>query len=295
MIEPFNLADLGFHSATHIHLVSEAERIAYRLRALYLGDVDYYPSPWQGLLRWPYINSLHQRLDPNRAWTLDELEAMDLSPPGPVPGKHSPGGPPKKRIMHRPESGETTHFSIVDRWGNAVANTYTLNGRFGSGVTIAGAGVLMNNEMDDFSIKPGVPNYYGLVGSQANAIEPGKRMLSSMSPTIVTRDGELYMVLGSPGGSRIPTSVIQVISNVIDFGMPLEQAVAAPRFHAQYRPDKIRIEYRTLGHYVRHDLEALGHKFYFKPRIGNIQAVIMENGRLSGVSDHRGAGHAIGY
>jgi gamma-glutamyltranspeptidase/glutathione hydrolase len=215
---------------------------------------------------------------------------MDLTPPGRVPTR-----PPRTRIMHGRESGQTTHFSIVDRWGNAVANTYTLNGRFGSGVTIDGAGFLMNNEMDDFSVKPGVPNLYGLVGSEANAIEPGKRMLSSMSPTIVTRDGNLFMVVGSPGGSRIPTSVIQVISNVIDFGMPLDEAVAAPRFHTQYLPDKIRIEFQTLEHFVRHDLESLGHHFYFKPRIGNIQAILKDGGRLTGVSDHRGAGRAIGY
>jgi gamma-glutamyltranspeptidase/glutathione hydrolase len=149
--------------------------------------------------------------------------------------------------------------------------------------------------MDDFSIKPGVPNLYGLVGSEANAIEPGKRMLSSMSPTIVTRDGGLFVVLGSPGGSRIPTSVIQVISNVIDFRMPLEEAVAEPRFHAQYLPEKIRIEYRTLEHFTRHDLESLGHAFYFKPPLGDVQAILKENGRLTGVSDHRGAGRAIGY
>jgi len=260
MIEPLNIADLKFHSADHIHLLCEAERIAFRIRAVYLGDVDYY-----------------------------QIEAMDLTPPGRVPTR-----PPRTRIMHRLEHTETTHFSIVDRWGNAVSNTYTLNARFGSGVTIEGAGFLMNNEMDDFSIKPGVPNLYGLVGSEANAIEPGKRMLSSMSPTIVAKDGRLFMVVGSPGGSRIPTSVIQVISNVIDFKMPLAAAVAASRFHAQYLPDKIRIEFQTLEHFVRHDLESRGHKFYFKPRIGNIQAILKDDGRLTGVSDHRGDGRAVG-
>ena len=290
MIEPLNIADLTFHSADHIHLLCEAERIAFRIRAVYLGDVDYYPSPWQGLLRWPYIKSLHHRLTPYRANTLAEIEAMDLTPPGRVPTT-----PPRTRIMHRLEHTETTHFSIVDRWGNAVSNSYTLNARFGSGVTIEGAGFLMNNEMDDFSIKPGVPNMYDLVGSEANAIEPGKRMLSSMSPTIVAKDGRLFMVVGSPGGSRIPTSVIQVISNVIDFKMPLAAAVAASRFHAQYLPDKIRVEFQTLEHFVRHDLESRGHKFYFKPRIGNIQAILKDDGRLTGVSDHRGAGRAIGY
>ena len=200
------------------------------------------------------------------------------------------------------ESEETTHFSIVDRWGNVVSNTYTLNGSFGSGVTVTGAGFLLNNEMDDFSIKPGHANLYGLVGSEANAIQPGKRMLSSMSPTIVLRDGEPFMAVGTPGGSTIPTAVLQVISNVVDFKMTLERAVAEGRVHNQYLPDVIVIEEGALAAPVIEALEKLGHKVVVREPIGDIQAILIQNGRrkngdgrIVGCSDPRRNGWAIGY
>jgi len=183
----------------------------------------------------------------------------------------------------------------VDRWGNAVANTYTLNSGFGSGVTVRGAGFLLNNEMDDFSIKPGHPNLYGLVGSEANAVAPGKRMLSSMSPTIVLRGEKLFMVLGSPGGSTIPTTVFQVIANVIDYGMDLEAAVAAGRFHEQYLPDGIFIEDRALPEEVVGELRATGHRVIRRGTIGDVQAVMVTEEGLLCVSDHRGGGIPAGH
>jgi gamma-glutamyltranspeptidase/glutathione hydrolase len=301
VLERHAIGGFGYHSRSHIHLVAEAEKIAYRLRGLYMGDIDYYPTPWQGLTAPEYIERLDGLIDMSRVLPVRVLDAVELSP---VSGGEEPE--------------QTTHFSIVDQWGNAVANTYTLNGSFGSGVTVTGAGFLMNNEMDDFSIKPGHPNLYGLVGSEANAIEPGKRMLSSMSPTIVLKDDRLRMVLGTPGGSRIPTTVLQVISNVIDFRMPLEEAVDRRRFHNQYLPDKIFIEENALADPVVEALRRMGHTVQVRTDIGDIQAILIEdgrhrsdaktnengrrqgstksgNGRLIGVSDPRGNGRAIGY
>jgi gamma-glutamyltranspeptidase/glutathione hydrolase len=301
ILERHPVGELGYHSRGHVHLVAEAEKIAYRLRALYMGDIDYYPTPSRGLTAPEYIDRLNELIDMSRVLPVRKLDSTDLSPEGGVGA-----------------SEQTTHFSIVDKWGNAVANTYTLNGIFGSGVTVAGAGFLMNNEMDDFSIKPGHANLYGLVGSKANAIEPGKRMLSSMSPTIVLKDDRLFMVVGSPGGSKIPTTVLQVISNVVDFHMPLEEAVAERRFHNQYLPDKIYIEERALADPVVEALRSMGHNVQVRTDIGDIQVILIENGRhgsgsqtnengrhegsgepgngrLFGVSDPRGNGRAVGY
>jgi gamma-glutamyltranspeptidase/glutathione hydrolase len=309
ILEKHPVSELGYHSRSHVHLVAEAKKIVYKLRSLYMGDIDFYPTPWRGLMAAEYIDRLDSLIDMSRVLPVRALDATELSP--------TTGG-------ETTESGEetseqTTHFSIVDRWGNAVASTYTLNGSFGSGVTVTGAGFLMNNEMDDFSIKPGYPNLYGLVGSKANAIEPGKRMLSSMSPTIVLRDGELYMIVGTPGGSKIPTTVLQVISNVIDFRMTLDEAVASGRFHNQYLPDKIYIEEGALADPVVEALRAMGHNVQPRKDIGDIQAILVRgaggangrggkgigrrqnessassNGRIVGVSDPRGNGRAIGY
>jgi gamma-glutamyltranspeptidase/glutathione hydrolase len=252
-----------------------------------MGDIDFYPTPWRELVDPAYIDRLHRLIDMSRMLPVRDLNATDLTP--------------------SVESEQTTHFSIIDQWGNAVANTYTLNGSFGSGVMVADAGFLLNNEMDDFSIKPGHPNIYGLIGSDANAIEPGKRMLSSMSPTILLKDGELFMIVGSPGGATIPTTVLQVISNVVDFGMTLEEAVARRRVHNQYLPDKISVEDGALAPPVVNALEDLGHNVVTRSSIGDVQAILMRNGRhhgdsgspgngrLSGVSDPRGNGRAIGY
>ncbi len=265
-------------SADYVHLLSELEKIAYRGRALYLGDLDFYASPWEQLVSKETAARLAQLVSPRKILKLSKLESVDML-----------GA--KKGGM----SEETTHYSIVDRWGNAVANTYTLNGSFGSGVVVKGAGFLLNNEMDDFSIKPGVPNLYGLVGSEANAIEPGKRMLSSMTPTFVYKDEELFLVLGSPGGSTIPTSVLQVILNVVDHGMPLFDAVAAKRFHEQYLPDRIFIENGALTPDVIDELLEMGHKLQIRTPIGRVQAILIENGRLHGASDPRGSGRATGH
>lgn len=287
LLARWEMGDIEYHSRDHVHLLAEAEKIAYRLRALYMGDPDFYPAPSDGLVQPAYIDRLHRLIDPSRALPVQELDAIDLSP--------APA-----------ESRETTHFSIVDRWGNAVSNTYTLNGSFGSGVTVTGGGFLLNNEMDDFSLKPGHPNLYGLVGSEANAIEPGKRMLSSMSPTIVSKDGKLFMIAGTPGGSTIPTTVLQVISNVIDYGMTLEEAVAAARVHHQYLPDRISIEAGALTPEAVEALRGLGHEVVERDPIGDVQAILIRDGRLFGrgdrkggrvvgVSDPRGNGRALGY
>jgi gamma-glutamyltranspeptidase/glutathione hydrolase len=307
LMESILPADAGFHSVEHVHAMAEAEKIAYRTRALYLGDDDFYSPPWRSLVEWPHIKNLLTKIDLSRALSVSEIEALDLEPPS---WKNFGKKKPESREMRRKESesdranedgqpfyesDHTTHYSIVDQWGNAVANTYTLNGIFGSGVTVPGAGFLLNNEMDDFSIKPGYPNLYGLVGSEANAIHPEKRMLSSMSPTIVLEQGSLFLVVGSPGGSRIPTSVLQVISNVIDFGLPLEAAVASSRVHAQYLPDEIRIEKEALDAGVIRALEAMGHRVVVKKQMGDIQAIRVSHGLLEAVSDPRGWGRAVGY
>jgi gamma-glutamyltranspeptidase/glutathione hydrolase len=318
ILEPFALGEMGHNTASHAHLVSEAEKVVYRLRSLYMGDADFYPAPCEGLIDSSYIDRLRALISPSWVLSIAELEAADLTPPS-----DSTRAAPRPRRGDAPgeETPETTHYSIVDRWGNAVANTYTLNGSFGSGVTVAGAGFLLNNEMDDFSIKPGHPNLYGLVGSEANAIEPGKRMLSSMAPTIVVKEGELFMVVGSPGGSTIPTAIFQVISNVIDFRMTLGEAVAAPRFHNQYLPDRISLEPASLPADVVEALQRLGHTTFVREEdIGDIQAILVlapadgpdggkrngrprdsrspeksASGRLVGASDPRGSGRAIGY
>ena len=284
-----DVGQMEYHAENQVHLFTEAEKIVYRLRALYMGDADFYPAPWEALTAPSYTERLDRLIDLSRVLSVRELDAIDLSPPS--------------------EANETTHFSIVDTWGNAVSNTYTLNGWFGCGVTVAGTGILLNNEMDDFSIKPGYPNLYGLVGSEANAIEPGKRMLSSMAPTIVQKDGELFMVVGSPGGSTIPTTILQVISNVVDFGMSLEDAVAARRVHNQYLPDQISVEANALSAVVVEALRAAGYTVAEREAIGDVQAILIDrdengrggdpkgprHGRLRGVSDPRGNGRAIGY
>ena len=305
ILERRNVGKMGYHSKDHIHLFAEAAKIAYRLRALYMGDADFYPTPWEGLTDPSYVKKLDALIDMSRALPVRELDKLDLTPPEtageasvPATGRDEATG----AAASGSESEETTHFSIVDQWGNVVSNTYTLNGSFGSGVTVTGAGFLLNNEMDDFSIKPGHPNLYGLVGSEANAIQPGKRMLSSMSPTIVLRRGEPFMVVGTPGGSTIPTAVLQVISNVVDFKMTLERAVAEGRVHNQYLPDVIAIEEGAIAAPVIEALEKLGHKVVVREPIGDIQAILIQNGRrkngdgrIVGCSDPRGNGQAIGY
>ncbi|TCL69733.1 gamma-glutamyltransferase [Rhizobium sp. BK251] len=238
VLEGYPLSYLGFGSSEAVHIMVEAMRYAYVDRNAALGDPDFVDNPVSTLLDRSYAAAIRKKIDPYKAGT-----SKDLKPLG---GK---------------ESTETTHYSIIDDEGNAVAVTYTLNGSFGAGVVAPGTGVLLNNEMDDFTSKPGVPNLYGLVQGEANAIEPKKTPLSSMSPTIVTKDGKPFMVIGSPGGSRIITITLEAILNVVDFGMDISQAVNAPRIHHQWQPDKIYLEPYALSPDTEKALAAMGYSF----------------------------------
>jgi len=272
-LENVNLSILGHNSATTMHLWIEAEKQAYADRAEHLGDIDFYEAPYELLMTKNYGNRLFQSINPHYARSSEVVRPA------------------------RVESMETTHFSIVDGQGYTVSSTYTLNGFYGSGVVIKGTGVLMNNEMDDFSIKPGIPNLYGLVGGEANAIEPEKRMLSSMTPAIVEKNKIPYLVVGSPGGSKIITSVAQVISNVIDFNMNIREAVEAPRFHHQWLPDVVRYEEYGFAKDVLDILEGKGHKLEKINDLGNIQAILWEedSAEWTGWSDPRRNGVSKGY
>lgn len=274
MLETSGYASHGAGSAAAIHYVAEVMRRYYADRSEYLADPDYYKVPVSGLLNKEYITARRATIDPMRASTSDAIRQ----------GK--PAGA---------ESAETTHFSIVDAQGNAVALTYTLNGSYGSGVTVPGLGFLLNNEMDDFAAKPGEANMFGLVQGEANAIQPGKRPLSSMTPTILLQDGKLFMVVGAPGGSRIITGVLQVILNVIDFGMNAQDAIDAPRFHHQWQPDKLSLEKGfspdTVGM-----LRSRGHVVDSIATVANVEAIVVQkDGWLAGGSDRRAHGKAAGY
>ncbi len=238
ILEGYKIGELGFHSAAGTHLLTEALRRAYHDRNLNLGDPSFVTVDTAHFIDKAYAAQLRQGIDPDRATPSASLPAPGL-------GK---------------EGQNTTHFSIVDSQGNAVSLTYTLNDWFGAHVTAAGTGILLNDEMDDFSAKPGAPNMYGLVEGPNNAVAPGKRPLSSMTPTIVTKDGKLAMVVGTPGGSRIPSAVIETISNMIDFGMTVTEAVDAPRIHHQWLPDEIGYERFGLSADTVAKLEAMGHK-----------------------------------
>ena len=275
ILEGYPIQELGHNSAETIHYMAEAMKLAYADRSEYLGDTDYVDVPLKGLTSKSYAEELRQGIKPDEARPAGEIRY------GQPPGYESP---------------ETTHFSVVDKWGNAVSNTYTINFSYGSGITVQGAGFLLNNEMDDFSAKPGVPNAYGLIGGEANKVEPGKRMLSSMSPTIVRKDDRNFLVTGSPGGSRIITTTLQVIMNVIDHGMNIQTAVSAPRIHHQWLPDEIRIEQGINPDTVRL-LESRGHKVVSKSAMGAIQSIMIgEDGALFGGADpRRSTSSAMGY
>ena len=275
MIEPYNLREMGFHTWQSVHLTVEAEKRAFADRSKYLGDPDFFEVPVNDLLNSDY---LHARMS---NFTMDSVIASLQIFPGLPSGK---------------ESEETTHYSVVDSKGNAVAATTTLNNTFGSGIVVDSAGFLLNNQMDDFSVKPGVPNMYGLTGSEANSIIPGKRMLSSMTPVIIEKDGRLFLVAGSPGGSTIPTTVLQVITNVIDFGMDIRQAVDAGRFHHQWLPDYISFERNSLDSSAVLKLKSMGYDLRQRSSIGRVNAImILPGGRIEGSGDNRGNNSACGY
>jgi gamma-glutamyltranspeptidase/glutathione hydrolase len=275
ILEPYPIKNLGHNSAKTIHLMAEAMKRAYADRSKYLGDSDFVKVPLNGITSKKYAAALRAEIDPNFASISKNI---------------APGNPMDF------ESNETTHFSIVDKFGNAVANTYTINFSYGSGIVVEGAGFLLNNEMDDFSAKPGVPNAYGLIGGEANKIEPEKRMLSSMSPTIVIKDGKNFLVAGSPGGSRIITTTLQVIMNVIDHHLNVQAAVNAPRIHHQWLPDEIRIEEGISLDTIRL-LEAMGHTVNEKSSMGAIQSImIAEDGTMFGGADpRRSTSAAMGF
>jgi gamma-glutamyltranspeptidase/glutathione hydrolase len=266
----------GPGSASAIHYAAEAMRRAYADRNEYVGDPDFVKVPITGLLDPAYHARLRATIDPERATPSDAVR----------PGK--PAG-----SEHR----ETTHYSVVDSEGNAVAVTYTLNGGYGNGITVPGLGFLLNNEMDDFSAKPGVANMFGLVQGEANAVAPGKRPLSSMTPTMVLKDGKLFMTAGAPGGSRISTAVAQVILNVIDFGMNAQDAVDAPRVHHQWQPDKLSLE-RGISPDTVAILKSRGYDVDYAPGVvlAQVAAIVNDGGWLQGASDGRSvSGKAAGY
>ena len=266
----------GAGSASAIHYAAEAMRRAYADRNEYVGDPDFVKVPIAGLLDPAYLSRLRASIDPERATPSDTVR---------------PGKPVGSERM------ETTHYSVVDSEGNAVAVTYTLNGGFGNGITVPGLGFLLNNEMDDFSAKPGTANMFGLVQGEANVIAPGKRPLSSMTPTIVLKDGKLFMTAGAPGGSRISTAVLQVILNVLDFGMNVQDAIDAPRFHHQWQPDKLSLEHGISPDTVAL-LKSRGYEVDYAPGVvlAQVAAIVSDGGWLQGGSDGRSAaGKASGY
>lgn len=272
LVQPYDIKALSFQSAAAVHLMVEAERRVYADRAAHLGDPDFYKVPQSILLDSVYLANRMRDFDPRKASSSTNIKAGDII------------------------SEETTHFNIVDKFGNAVAITTTLNGGYGAFTVVRGAGFILNNEMDDFSVKPGTPNLYGLIGAAANKIEPGKRMLSSMTPTIVEQDGRLKMILGTPGGSTIITSVFQTIINVLDYGMDVNAAVQAPRFHHQWLPNVISTEQNAIPSKERKILESIGHIIKDRDPIGRVEAVvILDSGKKQGAADHRGDDDVEGY
>lgn len=274
IVEPFDLPASGAGSARTIHVIAEAMRRFFADRAKFFGDTDFVEIPLQGMLSKEYAAARRETIRLDRATPSKDVGDSDPS------------------VF---ESDETTHYSVIDSAGNAVAVTYTLNGGYGSGVTAKGTGVLLNNEMDDFTAKPGSPNTYGLFQSENNAIEPGKRPLSAMSPTIVLKDGRPRLLLGAQGGPTIITSVTQVLIDVIDFGMNVQQAVDFPRFHHQWMPDLLYMEPSGVSADTRKALQALGHRLHFGRSLGHIEAIEVGSDLMMGAADSRSEGVAAGF
>jgi gamma-glutamyltranspeptidase/glutathione hydrolase len=267
----YDLKTLGFRSPASVRLLVEAMRRAYRDRNTYLGDPAFVTNPVERLLSQSYAATLRAEIDAGGA----------AAPTTPSPAR---------------EKAETTHYSVVDAEGNAVAVTYTINGSFGAGVIAPGTGFFLNNEMDDFTVKAGAPNLYGLVQGEANAIAPGKRPLSSMSPTLVEKDGRIFLVLGSPGGSRIISTVLEAIIDIVDYGMGPQEAVDAPRLHHQWLPDEVAYERSGLPPDTLAALGGMGYKLDEQRPWGAVELIEIANGRLYGASDsRRPAGAAVGY
>ena len=274
-LESYDLGAMGYGSAAVIHHMVEAERRAYADRAEHLGDPDYYEVPITMLIDKQYARARFADFDPDLASASSDIDAGQW----------------------RKESPETTHFSVMDRDGMMVSFTTTLNSAYGSKIVVPGTGILLNNEMNDFSIKQNTPNQFQLIGRVANAIEPGKRMLSSMSPTIVTKDGEPFMITGSPGGSTIITTTLQVIVNVIDHGMSIGDAVSLPRFHHQWLPDRILHDAFAISPDTRVKLTEMGHKNIVQSSrgIGDANSILYRDGTMRGIKDPRGDGAAVGF
>jgi len=274
-IENYNIKNYGFNSLKTINLMTELESRVYADRATHLGDPDFYKVPVEELINSNYLENKFKNINPLKKTPSNEI---------------------KEGFITYNESDETTHFSIVDKFGNAVSITTTLNGSYGSKVIVDGAGFLLNNEMDDFSVKPGFPNMFGLIGGKANSIEPGKRMLSSMTPTIIEKNNNLFMVLGTPGGSTIITSVFQTILNVIDYGMTMQEAVDAKKIHHQWVPDILYIEKNSINNETKEQLISIGHKINERGSIGRMNCILINSdNKLEGGSDKRGDNIAIGY
>lgn len=277
-VEPFPVQQWGHNQVKTIHLFTEAQRRVYADRAAWLGDPDFFKVPVAALIDKEYSKARMSSFRPDKATPSSEV---------------------REGFLLARESVETTHLSVVDPQGNAVAVTTTLNDSYGSGVVVAGAGFFLNDEMDDFSIKPGQPNMYGVIGGEANKIEPHKRMLSSMTPTILERNGKLFMVVGTPGGSKIITSVFQTVLNVVEFGMSMQEAVSARRIHSQWLPDVIYPEKGALSKPDSMALVSMGHVFddsRFEDGIGRVDAIlVLPDGSLEGGADPRGDDTAIGF
>ena len=274
MIEQRNIGAMKFQTAASVQLMTETERRAYADRAQFLGDADFVKVPVKTLVSDKYIKERMANFTPGKAGSSEVIKAGNIK-----------------------ESEETTHLSIIDNEGNAVSVTTTLNGGYGSRTVVSGAGFLLNNEMDDFSVKPGVPNMYGALGAEANAIAPGKRMLSSMTPTIVLKNKKTFMVVGTPGGTTIPTSVYQSLVNVIDFGMSAEDAVNKPKFHHQWLPDEIFVEDDFDAATIA-ALQAMGYKVNKRGEIGRTELILITTGKtksIVAIGDKRGNDDAEGY